>query len=178
SPPRGFSAWYTFAVQHAFVIIDEFDAVVEDLAPFWELSGEEMRGRAELVGALPSIDLVRVRGGEADAVRAGDGDSARLPLQILSPRLIILQRLANASPQLPDMVFPINAKAEGRIVMPWQHVAYPKSPRLARTFPIRFPFVRVASAGAGRRPPWWGTARARRPSRLSNGSRDCFFSRQ
>ncbi|KAJ7833868.1 hypothetical protein B0H14DRAFT_3462432 [Mycena olivaceomarginata] len=24
---------------------------------------------------------------------------------------------------LPDMEFPINAKAEGRIVMPWQHVA-------------------------------------------------------
>ncbi|KAJ7925541.1 hypothetical protein B0H13DRAFT_2569336, partial [Mycena leptocephala] len=35
APPRGFSAWYALAVQHAFMIIDEFDAVVEDLAPFW-----------------------------------------------------------------------------------------------------------------------------------------------
>jgi hypothetical protein len=35
APPRGFSAWYALAVQHAFMIIDEFDAVVEDLVLFW-----------------------------------------------------------------------------------------------------------------------------------------------
>ncbi|KAF7364693.1 CAP10 domain-containing protein [Mycena venus] len=47
APLREFSAWYAFAVQHAFIIINEFDAGVEDLTPFWELrllNGEEMRG--------------------------------------------------------------------------------------------------------------------------------------
>jgi hypothetical protein len=43
--------------------------------------------------------------------------------QILSPHLIILQKLANASPQLD---FPFNAKEEGRVVVvPWEHIAYP-----------------------------------------------------
>ncbi|KAJ7818375.1 hypothetical protein B0H13DRAFT_2378938 [Mycena leptocephala] len=156
---REFSAWYAFTVQHAFVIIDEFDAVVEDLAPFWELSGEEVRGMAGLVGALPSIDLVRVRGGEAEMVRAVDGDSAvsawaeglmamlakfvkelsvpciqspppTFQQQILSPHLIILQKLANASPQLD---FPFNAKEEGRVVVvPWEHIAYPNYAQVDR----------------------------------------------
>jgi hypothetical protein len=72
-PPRGFDQWYNFAVKHKFVMIDEFDTVVEDLAPFWNLEGQEVRDRARLVGALPSIDVVQVRGGKATTVRGGDG---------------------------------------------------------------------------------------------------------
>lgn len=29
--------------------------------------------------------------------------------------------------QLPDMDFPINAKAEGRILVPWEHTMYPNT---------------------------------------------------
>lgn len=72
-PPRGFDQWYNFAVKHKFVMIDEFDTVVEDLAPFWNLEGQEVRDRARLVGTLPSIDVVQVRGGKATTVRGGDG---------------------------------------------------------------------------------------------------------
>ena len=34
--------------------MDEFDAVVKDLAPFWALSGEELRRRTYLVGSTSS----------------------------------------------------------------------------------------------------------------------------
>ena len=45
-PPRGFDDWWAFAQENDFKLVDEFDAIVEDLAPFWELSGEELRHRA------------------------------------------------------------------------------------------------------------------------------------
>ena len=39
--PRGFEPWWEFAKEQDFKLVDEFDAIVEDLAPFWALSGEE-----------------------------------------------------------------------------------------------------------------------------------------
>jgi hypothetical protein len=73
APPRGFDGWYAYARAHGFVMVDEFDAIAEDLAPFWEMGGEELRERARVVGGLPSVDLVRVRGGKAETVKGGDG---------------------------------------------------------------------------------------------------------
>ena len=56
-PPRGFDHWWEFAKEHDFKLVDEFDAVVEDLAPFWTLSGEELRRRAFQVGLSCSARL-------------------------------------------------------------------------------------------------------------------------
>lgn len=53
-PPRGFDHWWEFAKEHDFKLVDEFDAVVEDLAPFWALSSEELRRRAYQVGSICS----------------------------------------------------------------------------------------------------------------------------
>ena len=53
-PPRGFDDWWEFAKEQDFKLVDEFDAVVEDLAPFWALSGEELRQRTYLVGSTSS----------------------------------------------------------------------------------------------------------------------------
>lgn len=48
-PPRGFDRWWTFAQENGVLMIDEYDNIDEDLAPFWELPGEQMRWRAGLV---------------------------------------------------------------------------------------------------------------------------------
>ncbi|KAJ7097534.1 hypothetical protein C8R44DRAFT_366408 [Mycena epipterygia] len=122
APPAGFDKWYAFAVQQGFVMFDEFDAVVEDLQPFWELSGEEVRRRAGLVGALPSIDLVRIRGGKARTVNLEKGfeDS-----EVSARANGFKAMLSKFVQELPDMDFPINAKAEGRVVVPWEHRMYP-----------------------------------------------------
>jgi hypothetical protein len=50
-PPRGFDAWWAFAQAHNVVLVDEFDSISEDLAPFWEFSGAEFRARAHEVGS-------------------------------------------------------------------------------------------------------------------------------
>jgi hypothetical protein len=45
-PPRGFDDWWKFAQRHEVKMVDEYDGLMEDLAPFSELSGEELRRRA------------------------------------------------------------------------------------------------------------------------------------
>lgn len=59
-PPRGFDHWWEFAKENGFKLVDEFDAVVEDLAPFWKLTGEELRRRAYQVRLIDSarVDLL------------------------------------------------------------------------------------------------------------------------
>ena len=57
-PPRGFDHWWEFAKEHDFKLVDEFDAIVEDLAPFWTLSGVELRQRTYLVGPISSLTPV------------------------------------------------------------------------------------------------------------------------
>lgn len=49
NPPKGFDDWYKFAVEKNVKLIDEFDAITEDLNPFWALSGEELRRRVDQV---------------------------------------------------------------------------------------------------------------------------------
>ena len=48
-PPKGFGQWWQFAKDNDVKIVDEYDGLVEDLAPFWEISGGELRRRAEQV---------------------------------------------------------------------------------------------------------------------------------
>ena len=45
-PPKGFDEWWKFAKDNNVKMIDEYDGLVEDLEPFWEISGEELRNRA------------------------------------------------------------------------------------------------------------------------------------
>ena len=54
-PPHGFDHWFKFAKENDFKLVDEFDTIVEDLAPFWTLSGEELRRRAYEVGSTCSV---------------------------------------------------------------------------------------------------------------------------
>jgi len=73
APPKGFDDWWAFAQKYDVKMIDEYDGLMEDLAPFWELSGEEIRRRSAQVGELPSIDLVRIRAGEATVINVNPG---------------------------------------------------------------------------------------------------------
>jgi hypothetical protein len=44
-PPKGFDAWWEFAQKYQVKMIDEYDGMIDDLKPFWSLSGEEIRRR-------------------------------------------------------------------------------------------------------------------------------------
>jgi len=108
-PPKGFGDWWQFAREHDVKLVDEFDVIHEDLAPFWDISGAEFRARAfEVsanclnqgamkpilqVGDLPSIDLVRVVDGktESASVDISSGEHGKRAFGFLS----LLQKFAH-----------------------------------------------------------------------------------
>lgn len=65
--------WYKFAIDNDVIIIDEYDQLIEDLRPFWLLSGKEVRRRSVQVGLLPSVDLVRVEDGKTRTIDVNTG---------------------------------------------------------------------------------------------------------
>ncbi|TFK32162.1 capsular associated protein [Crucibulum laeve] len=117
-PPKGFDLWWKFAQQYNVKMVDEYDGLIEDLAPFWEISGEELRRRSIQVGELPSIDLVRLRDGKSSTVNMHHGfQDSEVSARAHGFRAM-MSKFENT---LPDMDFPINAKAEGRVLVPWEH---------------------------------------------------------
>ena len=105
------------------------------------LSGEEIRRRTIQVGHLPSIDLVRIRGGKAtieilnpefqDTEISARARGFRSMLGKFMKTVCYIYKflatpiLLTSSTQLPDMDFPINTKAEGRVLVPWEHQKFP-----------------------------------------------------
>jgi hypothetical protein len=58
-PPRGFGEWWQFAQEHDVKLVDDFDAIHEDLAPFWNMSGAEFRDRAfEVSVVIQNLSVV------------------------------------------------------------------------------------------------------------------------
>ena len=55
NPPKGFDQWWDFARRHNVKIVDDYDAIFEDLSPFWDMSGEEFRTRVDVVRGTSSL---------------------------------------------------------------------------------------------------------------------------
>ena len=53
-PPKGFDEWWKFIQDNGVLMVDEYNAITEDLEPFWDLSPAEFRLRASLV-RYPSL---------------------------------------------------------------------------------------------------------------------------
>lgn len=120
-PPKGFDEWFQFAKDNQVDMIDEYDQLMRDLAPFRQFSGSEVRERAIQVGYLPSVDLVRVQNGTTRTIDVNKGfDDSEVGARAKGFR-VMLEKFQD---KLPDMDFPINEKAEGRILVPWEQNLY------------------------------------------------------
>ena len=117
APPKGFDAWFDFAKANDALIIDEYDQLNRDLERFWVFTGAELRRRCIQVGYLPSVDLVRVENGSTRTIDVSKGFvDSEVGARAKGFR-IMLEKFQD---KLPDMDFPINEKAEGRILVPWE----------------------------------------------------------
>lgn len=54
-PPKGFDSWFELAKKANTLIIDDYDAIIDDLSPFFEFSGEELRRRVDQVCSFACI---------------------------------------------------------------------------------------------------------------------------
>ncbi|KAL0566423.1 hypothetical protein V5O48_015589 [Marasmius crinis-equi] len=122
-PPKGFDEWWEFAKENQVVMVDEYDGLVRDLEPFYQLPGREIRRRTKQVGTLPSINIVRIRRGKATVVnRMKDFQDSEVSARANGFKNM-LNRFVH---KLPNIEFPINTKAEGRVIIPWEHQKYPE----------------------------------------------------
>ncbi|KAJ3730871.1 glycosyltransferase family 90 protein [Lentinula guzmanii] len=119
-PPKGFDKWWEFTQQYEVIMIDEYDGLMRDLQPFYDLKGGgvEIRRRIAAVAGLASIDLVRVRGGVLSTISVqADG---YVDSEVSARAKGLKSILGRFAKDLPDMDFPVNAKAEGRVIVPWE----------------------------------------------------------
>ncbi|KAH7877752.1 uncharacterized protein C8R40DRAFT_1168480 [Lentinula edodes] len=147
-PPKGFEGWWEYTRKYDVVLVDEYDTLMRDLAPFYALRGQkelgdytdadedpllpgsgldrhgwalgggpEMRRRIAEVAGVSSIDLVRVRNGVPSTVSINkDGF---VDDEVSARARGLKSMLGKCVAVLPDMDFPVNAKAEGRVIVPW-----------------------------------------------------------
>jgi hypothetical protein len=127
NPPKGFDAWWRFVQTNKVKIVDDYDGLVSDLEPFWEMSGAEFRLKAfQAAQDLPSVDLVQIRDGEAEVMNI----KSRTDRDDVSFRARFFLKMINKFQHtLPDMDFAINARAEGRVLVPWEYRNYPNITR-------------------------------------------------
>jgi hypothetical protein len=103
-PPPGFEIWYDFAMQHDSVIIDEFDIINETLAPFWSLSGAEVKRR-----------LNRARGPSISQCQPSDRQHQD-GCEALGGEVLHLLQEAGVLAHLPEMDVLINEMDEPRML--------------------------------------------------------------
>lgn len=113
-PPSGFGQWYDFATSRNSIVIDDFDNIEDDLAPFWSLSPSELRKRtAEILADNRGLGGISVRGGKAEVFSNVPGThrwSVDGVVRMIEPFV----------EHLPDMDLAINLNDESRVA-----VSYP-----------------------------------------------------
>ncbi|KIW44165.1 uncharacterized protein PV06_05195 [Exophiala oligosperma] len=106
-PPPGFDKWFEYANANDAVIVEEFfDQIYHDLEPFWSLSPHDIRARARNLGMH-----VRVHEHKAEA----DTDWFW--------HVIWANMINEVAHLLPDMVIPLNAMDEPRIMVPFEEIS-------------------------------------------------------
>lgn len=114
-PPAGFEAWFNFASSHQSPIIDDFDLIYENIAPFLHISGQEFLERMRLVQNIPGSDLwlCQFSGREAKTVCSH-------PYRVYDRHIgFSFDRLLAGLPgQLPDIQFLVNHIDEPRVLIP------------------------------------------------------------
>ncbi|GJN92931.1 hypothetical protein Rhopal_005974-T1 [Rhodotorula paludigena] len=145
-PPKGFDAWYHFAVRRGACRIDGFEGLYDALRVWWGVEGAEIRQRMDRMGGEESSALgrVRVRDGRLvgwDEMRQeGVGTGAR-DMENQYARVAwseMLQGLIDEGVRLPDVDFFVNQLDEPRVVLPYEErVALEARGRRRRPRPVQ-----------------------------------------
>ena len=113
APPPGFSQWFDFAKSRNSIIIDDFDNIEDDLAPYWSLSPVALRKRtAEILVDNRGLGGISIRGGKAEVFSNVPGThrwSVDGVVRMVDPFV----------EHLPDMDLAINLNDEPRIAIPF-----------------------------------------------------------
>jgi hypothetical protein len=115
-PPPNFDKWYNFAVTRNSIVIDDFDNIEEDLAPFSSFNPDDLRLRTVTVLATNTdVTGIRIRDGQAQAI-------SEVPEEhrwVVDGALTMIQQFVEF---LPDMDLAMNLHDECRVAVPYDHL--------------------------------------------------------
>ena len=115
-PPPNFHIWYNFAIARNSDVVDDFDNIERDLAPFRALNPAELRERTKeaVYDEYNEIGLIKIRGGKAIVDKRFEGHSWMMDVMVWMMEYFILS--------LPDMDIPFNINDEPRVVVPYREM--------------------------------------------------------
>ncbi|KAF2124912.1 glycosyltransferase family 90 protein [Dothidotthia symphoricarpi CBS 119687] len=111
-PPPGFDKWYEFAVLRSSIVIDDYDNVEEDLAPFSSFNPDDLRLRtATVLATHEGTGGIRIRAGVAEAF-VNASEPRWLPIDGA------LKMIRQFAVFLPDMDLALNLNDGCRVAIP------------------------------------------------------------
>ena len=115
-PPPNFHIWYNFAIARNSDVIDDFDNIERDLAPFRALDPTELRQRTKeaFFDEYNEVGVIKIRGGKAIVDKRFEGHSWMMDVMVWMMEYFILS--------LPDMDIPFNINDEPRVVVPYKEM--------------------------------------------------------
>lgn len=116
-PPPGFEAWYNFAVANESPIIDEFDLIHQQIAPFLKLSGAELQKTMDAAYNAPESEIWSCQYSRNEA-RAQCNHPRRSYDRHISYLFETVGKYAGT--ELPDVRFLVNHLDEPSVVLPSQ----------------------------------------------------------
>ena len=115
SPPPGFDQWYRYATEASSLVVDDFDDMYRDLAPFWGISPHDIRLRtAETISdEWNEVAKIMIRGGKAEI----SPDVKPTHRWMMEGVQSMVQDFAQ---WLPDMDLAFNINDEPRVAIPYR----------------------------------------------------------
>lgn len=115
-PPPNFDKWYNFAVNRNSIVIDDYDNIEEDLAPFSSFNPDDLRLRtATVLATRDGVGGIRIRDGKAglfDNVEEAHRET-------MEGVVAMIQKFAEF---LPDMDLAMNMQDESRVAVPYERL--------------------------------------------------------
>jgi hypothetical protein len=120
-PPPHFDKWHEYATARDSIVIDDFDNIEEDLAPFSALSPAELRQRtAEVLAHGQGMGGVRIRDGKLSIIGEVPGSHRWM----LDGAIHMIEKFADF---VPDMDLAFNLHDECRVAIPYSQLEVARS---------------------------------------------------
>jgi hypothetical protein len=117
-PPPGFNEWYHFAVARNSIVVDDYDNIEEDLAPFSSFSPDDLRLRtATVLATNENVGGIRIRQGRAEAF----ANVSEAQQWKMDGTIAMIQQFAAF---LPDMDLAVNLHDESRVAVPYDQLQH------------------------------------------------------
>lgn len=116
-PPPGYDKWYQYATTASSAVIDDFDSMHQELAPFWAISASDIRQKtAEILSdEWNEVAKMLIRGGKAEI----SPDVKPTHRWMMEGVQAMVQDFAQ---WLPDMDLAFNINDEPRVAIPFDRM--------------------------------------------------------